>query len=248
MTQEAAVPAGYLDQVRRIAREEVAAAYRSGSLRNAAITGGGLTVKGGFLRVLFPESEGGGVGVFFGDVVQAETGDYLGTGLLVQDPDGQDIAQFRSDVASGVPVSALFDGAGDTAMSTDRTSGFGLARPYLSSPFIPSRFADMSLATSSGSFETLAVSYGYRTHAAVLGWTRACASAAGVTGEIQVLVNGVALEAPTAVGFAVTTSFHGPAVPAGDLYDFLTVEIQGRVTGGAGQLLVAGGGWISRPL
>lgn len=248
MTQEAGTPVGFWERVQKMIDDAVAKLARSGMLRNASISGGGLTIKGGFLRVLFPSSLGSTLGVFFGDVVHAVTGDYLGTGVLIQDPDGQDIAQFRSDVASGVPVSALFDGGGETAMSTDRTSGFGLARPYLSSPFIPSRFVDMSLATSSGSFETLAVSCGYRTHAAVMGWTRACASAAGVTGEIQVLVNGVALEPPTAVGFAVTTTFHGPSVPAGNLYDFLTVEIQARLTGGAGQLLVAGGGWISRPL
>lgn len=248
MTQEAAVPAGYLEQVRRIAREEVAAAYRSGSLRNASIgEGGTFTIRGGRLQVLYPATQGGGLSAYVGDLYDASDGSYLGSGLLVQDQDGQPIAQFRSDAPSGQSRALITDASGETAVSTDAAGGLGLARPYLSNSFVPSRYADWTISTSSATFETLFVSSGYRTHAGILAWTRASMDTSGSTGEVRVLVNSAQLDTPGTIGFAQTLSFHGPTILPGESYDFLTVEIQGRVASGAGSLRVAGGGWIGRP-
>lgn len=247
MTQEAAVPAGYLEQMRRMIREEVAAAQRSAPLRNASISEGGtLTIKGGTLRVQYPAAEGGGTGVYFGDLYLSETSEYLGTGLLVQGPNGEDIAQFRSDAATGTVRAVIDDVAGNSAVSTDAVGGFGLGRPYLSNGFVPARSSDWAASTTSSTFETLFTSVGYRTHAGIMAWTWSAMDTGGTTGEVRVLVNGTELEAPNAVGFSHTLNYHGPTKVPGDAYAVVTVEIQGRVTGGAGALRVGGGGWISR--
>lgn len=246
MTQEAGVPRDLWGRIQKMIDESVAKLARSAPLRNASITEGDLTVKGGALRVNYPDTLGGGTGVFFGNVNDVYTNTYAGTGLLIQAPDGTDIAMFRSDDDTGVPIVSIRDAAQNPVFTTD-LSGVGTGRPYLQNPFVPYRFVDWNITTTSTTFETLFVGQGNRTHAGIYAWTRSSMAAAGTTGEIRVMVNGVQLDTPKPVGFAQSTQNHGPVASPGPSYEFLTVEVQGRVTSGTGTLRIAGGGWMGRP-
>lgn len=238
MTQEAAVPAEFLAQVRRIAREEVAAAYRSAPLRNASISEGGtFTVKGGQLRVLYPDSLGGEVGVYFGDLLSAITGAYVGTGLLVQDADGTDIATFRSDVASGQPLVVLRDGAENAVLYTDTSAGEGFGRPWFPGVFYPSRNTDWP-SVSSATFETVYRAKLSKQNAKLLVRVWGANDTAGATGEIRVMVNNVQLGATASTASGVIAEKLFFDVVAGAFGSSLIVEIQARLASGAGVVQV----------
>ena len=150
MTQEAGVPADFWGRIQKMIDDAVAKLARSGMLRNASITGGALTIKeGGTLRVLYPATLGGGPGVFFGDIVGAITGNYLGTGMLIQAPDGTDMAVFRTDATLGTTMSNIYDSGDRIIFGNDAASGQGLARPYVGGAFAAHRFTDFRFSTTS---------------------------------------------------------------------------------------------------
>lgn len=245
MTQEAAVPAGFLEQMRRVAREEAAAAFRSAALRNATISEGGtLTIKGGRLRVQYPAAKGGGDGVFFGNIYNEDDAtEYIGTGLLIEGPNGEDIAQFRSDESSGGNLVSLRDQVGNVTHTTFGAPD-GLNRPYFHGGFTPERFADFGAATTSATFETLYRANCYRQHPEMFVRTRASAEVSDTAGELRVLVNGGQLGAAQSVGFAVSTFDFGSAPVGAAHMEWLTIEIQARRTAGTGAVRVAPGLWI----
>lgn len=245
MTQQAGVPLDFWGRIQRMIEDAVAKLARSGMLRNASISGGALVVKnGGQLRVEYPAELGGAVGVYFGDL--SHSGGYLGTGLIVEQPDGTNIMQVHTDDATGGTTAALRDGEGKVAFST-QTGGSGIDHPYFGHSFFPSRYANWTVQTTSPTFETLFTSFGYRQHSGVFAWTCASMDTAGTTGEVQVLVNGTPIDDPASIGFALSTNYHGTGPVDGDTSTFMVLEIQGRVTSGAGALRVGGGGWLGRP-
>lgn len=247
MAQEANIPANLWEQIDQRIQQRVQEGVAS-ILRSATITSGGTTIQGGRLRVLFPDGQGGDVAVYFGDIYSETDSSYIGTGILVQNSDGKDIAQFRSDAVSGGTRGALFDSHGQGVVGSDiAPGGFGLARPVLAHRLMPARFADWPFTSTSSTFETLIVDYGYRQHAGMYAYARCSASAADTTVEVRVLVNGNQLGNVASVGFAQTTVFFGPAIPPGAHEDWTTVEIQGRVASGTGSLRMAGGSWLGFP-
>jgi hypothetical protein len=197
--------------------------------------GGTLTIKGGRLRVLYPADQGGGDGVYFGDLYAA--GEYVGTGLLVQAPDGGDIATFRSDAASGIPLAVIRDGQQNAVFFTDTGTGVGLGRPYLPFVFYGARFSGDPSLTTSSTFETLWQAFTYKQHAAVYVAAASMADA-GVAGEVRVLVNGVQLGSTQSVSSTAAAHAFGVAAVAGANMASLQVQIQARVTSGAGSLRV----------
>lgn len=247
MTQEAGTPAGFWDRVEQIAKKVVNDYVRAGLLNSASISSGGLTIKGGFLRFLFPASLGSGLAAFFGDIKNEADGSYLGTGLLIQDQNGRDIAQLRTDDATGTTVIMLNDAQGNNVISTFNAP-MGLSRPLLQGGFVPTRFADFTVATTSATFETLFRGTLYKQNPAMFVRTAASMDTSGTTGELRVLVNGNQLGSVATVGFTVGTFDFGTAVIAGAHMDFLNVEIQGRRTGATGALRVAPGTWIGGSL
>lgn len=239
MTQEGAVPPDLWERVRKVAEEVVAKSYRSAPLRNASISeGGDLSVRGGAVRVYYRASQGGGNAVYFGDLVTGE--DYVGTGILVEGPNGTDIASFSYNFADGTSTAHLHDEKNNIIVGNDSTSGQGLARPYIPAGGMwRARFSDWSVSTTSTTFETLWKGEMLKQHPKLSVATRASTDVSGTTGEIKVLVNGVQLGSSVAtVGFALTTSLLGPNVVNGDHMTLLSVEIQGRVTTGSGALRV----------
>ena len=248
MTQEAATPAGFWDKVEQIAQRAVAEYARSGALRNSRITGGnGLTIAdGGALRIEYPASMGGETGIYFGDNFTADgTDTYTGTGLLVQNTDGKDIAQFRSDAATGRSIAVIRDANETSVLFTDTTTGVGLARPWFTGPFYLARDTDWPTTTATG-FETL-----YRAKISkqnpgleVRAW--GVNNTSGGTGEIRVMVNGVQLGATATTAFGTVTERVFSGNVAGAHMSQLVIEIQARLSGGTGGVRVGASGCEGR--
>lgn len=237
MTQEAATPPGYNEQIRRMIREELARLMYSGQSRNMSIgEDGALTIKGGQLRAEYPASEGGELGAYFGALFQ--DGLYVGTGFLIQAPDGSDLLGARSDAASGIARTMMRDANENVVAGTTFTGdGQGLYRPYIGHGFYRQRYADWTVSTTSGSFEGLWKAEVHKQHPVLSVATQSSMDTAGTTGELRVLVNGVQVGATQSIGFALTVSAITGAV-AGAHMDLMTVEIQGRRTSASGALRV----------
>jgi hypothetical protein len=248
VTDNAGVPRDFLGVIQKMIEDAVAKLARSGMLRNASITGGTLTIKeGGTLKARYPATLGGGVGVFFGDVINAGTGAYVGTGLLMQAPNGYDIASFRSDVTTGTSIAVIRDGQQNAVFYTDTVTGQGLGRPYLPFTFYSARFTDTPSVTISATFETLWTADTYKQLAGMFVGAASLADA-GTAGEVRVLVNGVQLGTTQAVSSVAAAHSFGAAAVAGAHMAAQGVEIQARVTSGAGSLRVLPQAGFSLPV
>lgn len=234
MTQEAGTPPGFWERVEQIAERAVAKYARSGALRNASISGGnGLTIRdGGRFSVRYPQDLGGGMAVYVGDIVADDGVTYQGTGLLVEDASGKDVATFRTSAATGGSVVILRDRDERTVVNTDSLFG-GLSRPYVSQPLYANRYQDMTVSSVSGTFETVFGGGFYKNHAGLSVTIRATMDTAGTTGELRVLVNGQQLGPVATLGFSVNTYGFFGNVP-GEIDDWIAVEVQARRTSATG--------------
>lgn len=239
MTQEGAVPPDLWERVRKIAAEEAAKSYRSAPLRNASISeGGDLSVRGGAVRVYYRTAQGGGNAVYFGDLVD-QNADYVGTGILVEGPNGTDIASFSYNFADGTSTAHLHDEKNNIIVGNDSDSGQGLARPWVPmGGFARARYADWGVAAATGTFETLWRGEMIKQLPRISVATLASMDTSGSTGEIRLMVDGIQVGSTQTVGFAQTVSLIGPAVVAGSHMKLLAVEIQARVATGTGALRV----------
>jgi hypothetical protein len=234
VTQDAATPAGFWERVGQIAKKAVDDYVRAGLLNNASISSGGLTIKGGALKVLY---SAGQLAVYFGGLMTGGT--YAGTGILITEPSGTNIASFSYNEVTSTHTANLHDGQGNVIVGNDSASGQGLARPYVPmSGFGRARYADWTIATSSVTFETLWRGEMLKQHPQLSVATLASADTSGATGEIRVLVNGTQIGTTQTVGFAQTTSLVGPAPVAGTHMQLLAVEIQARLASGTGSIKV----------
>lgn len=241
MAQEAKVPAGFWALVQKKIDDAIARFARSGFLRNASISDGGLTILGGFLKLIDKVL---GVTLFYVGPVSPNKAD--GTpqqGWIVRRADGtvvlQLLDQYPTDVG-GALQQALnwFDRSGNVVLADDTNGGVGLARPHLASAFYASRQQDFLKSTAAG-FETI-----YRARVEkqqpklyVEAW--GTSDTAGTTGQMQVVVNGTVMGAAQNVASGVVTLFSfGPAAVAGNYGDTLNVEIQVKRTAGTGSVQV----------
>jgi hypothetical protein len=239
VTQEAGTPPGFWDRIQQNADRAVAAAMRSGPLKNASISDGGLTIKGGFLKLLSKVVDG--VSTFY----VGPSGGTLGDGtvqqvLLVRRADNS-LALSLYDAfpdTDGTLNQALswWDRFGNTVLADDTDSGQGLARPWLSGGFSRTRFADMSVATASTTFETVCDALVNRQQPRWEVGIRASMDTPGATGEVRVLVDGQQLGSTSTEAFAVSTRYYGPSAILGTYGQDALVEIQARVTSGTGGL------------
>lgn len=246
MTQEGGVPRDFWGRIEKMIADAVAKLARSGMLRNATISDGGLTIKGGFFKLV-----AGATSLFYVGPV----GDVLGNGLR------QQVWQLRR--ADGTLALSVFDAApdpdgtlnqavnwrdrsGNSVLADDTDSGQGMARPYLAGGFGRARFADMSVATTATTFETLWTARVTKQQPRLFVAYKATGDAAGVTGETRVMVNGVQLGATATESFLLTTRYLGPAAVAGAHMSDLIVEIQARVTSASGAVRVEALGWEGR--
>lgn len=240
MTQEAAVPPGFWGRVQKMIDDRIADFARSGFLRNASITGGaGLTIKDGGRLAL--ETAAGVVLFEIGPVGPALPDGTPQQGWVVRRADGSGVLDlFDVDTSDGVLRQALNwrDRSGNVVLADDTDSGQGLARPYLPGVFSRARYADWSVSTTSGSFETLWRAEVYHQQPRLSVAVNASMDTAATTGEIQVLVNGTQLAPSQAVTFSLSTLLFGPAPVQATHMSLLSVEIRGRRTSASGALRV----------
>lgn len=250
MSDEAKVPSGFWARVREICRDEIAKFAQSGFLRNSTISGGaGLRIIDGGSLSLVSVS---GVELFYIGPVQPNRAD--GTpqqGLIIRRDDGTTAVlmrdQFPTDDGGALNQAFnFFDRAGNVWLADDTNSGQGMARPWLSGGFARARYADMTVSTTSSTFETLFDQRISKQQPRLEVCYRATMDAASTTGETRVLVNGVQLGAVAAETFAIATRYAGPAAVAGANMSDLLVEVQGRRTSASGALRVEPLYWKGR--
>lgn len=242
MTQEAAVPASLWGRIQKMIDDSIAKYARSGPLRNASITGGaGLTIAdGGAFRARYPEDLGGGDAFYVGPLYSATDGSYVGTGMLLQAPDGTDLMVARTDTTFGTTMQNFYDSGGRIIVGNDASSGQGLARPYMPGALYPNRYADMTVSSTSTTWETVLVGSIPKHNPKLQVGLRATTDTSGATGEVRVLVNGTQLGAVQEVTYAVSV-YDITAAVAGDHMTALNVEVQAQRTGTvAGGVRVAG--------
>jgi hypothetical protein len=241
VTQEAGTPPDFWRRIEQVAERAVAKYARSGALRNSRISGGnGLTIAdGGKFRAQYPADQGGDDAFYVGDIFSASNPDlYLGTGVLIQAPNGNDMATFRSDAQFGTTMHNIYDSNNNIIFGNDAASAQGLARPYVPGAFYRARYADWTVSTSAGTFETLWATRMLKQHPKLEVGVRASMDTSGATGELRVLVNGQQLGAISAVEFVLGYFIFGAAAVAGDHMAALDVEIQARRTSASGAVRV----------
>jgi len=228
MGLDAGTPPGLWERVRTIASEEVAKFARSGFLRNASITDGGLTIRGGFLAMM-----SGAVQVLYAGP---------GASAITNGTDEQVFLLYRRDgtlaVALFDPTGAadgsvdqeflLFDRAGNQIFGADVVTGQGLARPLMPIMFYPAMFGGAT-STTSTSFTTIWRSTSYKQQPQVV--VGMSATTTGTTGEVRLLANGSQLGATQPVTTAGGSYLIGPLPVPGGHISTLTLEIQARCTG-----------------
>ena len=229
MTQEGGTPPNFWDRVEQIAKKVVNDYVRSGLLNSASISSGGLTLKGGALKVLYAT---GDLAVYFGRLVSGSS--YAGTGLLIQEPNGTDIASFSYNEETGTHTANLHDGQNNLIVGNDSASGQGLARPYVPFVFYRSRSNDWP-TVSSTTFETVYRARGPKQHPKLYVETWLHATAAGAVAEIQVLVNGSVWGVPQQSNGAFVTGLNfGPLAVDGSHMSTMAIEVQARIVSGGG--------------
>ena len=243
MGLDAMTPPGLWERIRQMIRDEVGVLLRSGLLRNASISEGGLTIKGGFLRLLATIA-GGSVELFYVGPVSPDKADGSPQqGWRVRRADGTVVLElfdaFPTD-AGGALNQALNwrDRSQHVTFADDTNSGQGMARPWLSGGFARTRYTDFSISTTSSTFETLWDTYITHQQPRLTVMYRASMDTSGATGETRLLLNGNPIGAVGSESFSVVTRTVGPVVAPGDHMEVVHLEIQARCTSASGAVRV----------
>lgn len=236
MTTDAGLPLGFWARIEKMIDERVARYARSAPVRNVSMTSGDFRVQGGRFRIQYPADQGGADAVYFGDLSKSD-GSRSGSGMVVQGPDGRNILQAYA-APSGQTIAQITDNFGNVVIESEATGTGGLNRPFLTQAFYPARWADLTVSTTSATFETLFQGAFYKQHPALSVVARAATDASTTTGELRVLVNGVPLGSVLTIDNVLANRFF-----YGELADphmtWQLVEIQGRRTSAAGSMRVA---------
>lgn len=234
-------PPGLLERILLEVDKRIAAFARSGFLRNAMITQGGITVRNGFLRV---QNALGTVTQFFvGGVTPARPDGSLQPGLILCREDGTTAMALYDPIPGPTDADfkqflAIYDRAGNIILGDDTDSGQGVARPYVPFAFYISRSADWPVVTGT-TFETVYRARGPKQQPKlyVVAWLNA--TGAGAVAEMRVLVNGAVWDVPrqSSPGF-VTELVFGPLSVGGGHMSQLSIEIQARLVSGTGNVQV----------
>lgn len=237
MTQEAATPAGFWDRVEQVAEKAVNKYIRAGLLNSASISSGGLTIKGGFLRMLSAAT--GGVETFYVGPVSPNLpdGSYQ-PGMIVRRNDGTIALQLYDPIPSAGDYNQFLawrDRVGNIVVSDDTDSGTGLARPYVPIGMQRANMAEMP-KTASASFVDLELGDFYRQHPKAIALVNAGCDASGTTGEVQVLVDDQPVGSPISLAFAVGVNVVGPFAVPGTHMSSHRIKVQARRTAGTGNV------------
>lgn len=247
MSQEAAVPPGFWGRVQKMIDDAIASFARSGFLRNASITQGGLTISnGGTLKLRSADD----VDTFYvGPVTPALWDGSSQPGLLMRRNDGTLVLSLYDAFPTPGGYSqalAWWDRSSNTIIADDTNSGQGIARPYIGGGFGRARYADMSVSTTSSTFETVWETRLYKQQPQLEVGFKATMDTTATTGEVRVLVNGTQIGPVKTQAFSIATQVVGPAPVQGAHMDYLTVEIQARRTSATGACRVEALYWTGR--
>ncbi|TFV91413.1 hypothetical protein [Blastococcus sp. CT_GayMR16] len=237
----APTPPGLLERILLEVDRRIAAFARSGFLRNATITKGGITIRNGFLRV---QNAAGTVTQFFVGGISPTLPD--GTpqpGMTLRREDGTlAMALYDPTPDPGSPGGfkqflAIYDRSGNIIFSDDTESGQGHARPRVPLTFYRARSNDWPQVTST-TFETVYRAKGDKQQPRLNIRVWGVNDSAGATGEVRVMVNGVQLGTTGATSSAIITEFLMVGAVAGSYGTNLVIEVQARMVAGAGGVRV----------
>lgn len=198
---------------------------------------GGVVISGGGLTAIDPNS---GTEVFLEGIIPFNDGSgRKQMALLLRRNDGS-LAMSLADLGTvnGHTFAQSFDIwdiAQNIIFADDVGSGQGLARPYIPIGFFTDNTVPTS-TTTSGSFATLQTLVGYKQHPKVAGQILVYADV-GTTGTIQLIdqSSNVLFTTNLTSGQFGYVSF-GPVALAGTHEQAISLNIQGKVTGGAGKV------------
>lgn len=213
----------FIGRIKRLERE-VAALRRGITLNGAVLSQGALEVR----------TDDGQVIVRLG---RFEQDGQTVHGIAVYRHDGS-LQAWLWDTTAEDGGGSLRDASGNVLFADD-TSGNGLARPQVPLTFTSATSTAPTDTTTSGSFTDLQYAKYRPQHPRLAVTVLARSSDGSTTGELQVLVGGVALAAAQTVTAGMFGSLtFGPATLPG-AYSHLTpvdVVVQGRRTAGAGTI------------
>lgn len=237
MTQDGGTPPDFWTRVQQMIDRGVAAAMRSGPLRNASISDGGLSITGGFLRLVYETFNM----LYVGPVTPSAGDGTPQQAIRLRRADGTMALQIHdafpgADGNSFNQALTLFDRSGNAIFADDTDSGQGIGRPYL--PFVAYRSDsnDWPLTTST-TFVTKHWAHGPKQQPKLFveAWMGATDPAA--IAEVQVMVNGVVWgAAQSGTAGAVTGHLFGPATVSGTHLQTLEIEVQYRLASGVGSV------------
>lgn len=168
-------------------------------------------------------------------------GAVLSHGVMeVRNAAGDVVARIGKFVQDGVDVYgvAVYDAVGNTLATVD-SNGTGLARPYIPVPFASASTTVPTDTTASATFVDLAIARYRPQHPRLSVNVLARASDGTTTGEVQVLVGGVALAAAQTVtaGMFGYLQFGPAALPIAYAHlASVDVTVQARRTAGPGTI------------
>lgn len=209
--------------------------------RDLNVVGGGqVQVRdGGRLRVLHPSNDDA---VYAGDIYSSDTGEYIGTGLLVEMPDGADILSARTG-QSGRRVLYIRDNSGVAVVWIDDAAARGLSRPTFSIPMHNAYWQSWG-STDSSSWTVLAHGSAQLWSAGFYTRYRATSDGAGTSGQVRLVAShdGVdyVIGGPEAVGFTIAWHSESGAMPSQiPISGWVDFRLEARVTSGTGRVHAA---------
>lgn len=239
MGNEAALPPGLWERIRSTVQEEVGKLLRSGLLRNASISEGGLTIRGGFLKLRAP----GAVDDTFyvGPVGPAAPDGTLQPGMIWRRNDGSKLFS----LADGNPNQDgyfqhfdYFDRAGNPIFSEDATSGQGLARPYLAIPLYPGLgVTSLPASTTSTSFTPLWIARAPKQQPRLAVGFLANAPS-GTTAEVRLTVGSQVVAGPSVVTGGSLADVTLTGTVDGAHMSEMRINLEARLTSGNGPVTV----------
>jgi hypothetical protein len=242
MGVDAALPPGLFERVTQMIRDEIGKVLRSGLLRNASISEGGLTIKGGFLRMLSAVT--GGVESFYVGPINPPLGDgSYQPGFVVRRNDGTTVLLLWDPLPGTDGYNQFlgwYDRTGNAIFTDDTTSGEGNARPWLALPIPQPTDISKWPSTSSTSWGTIAESFGVMQQPKLF-WNATAIADAGVTAQVRLSIHGGATVGPVHTVVGGTTTFINDTIslPAGFYGSQWALDVQAQVTGGAGSVHVS---------
>jgi hypothetical protein len=237
-TDQLSLGPGWLQKRIRAVEREIQLLRTARRLAAATIGEGGLTVDGGFLKVV---DLNGNELFYVGPITPTLTNGTPQRGMILRRNDNSIAAMLHdANPGDGSPAAyrqalTIWDRAGNVVLADDTDGGQGVARPYV--PWQWSSAKDDVVTTSAAFVETHSIA-GPRQHPKMAVGISAIAGAS-TAGQVQLVVGGNVVAGPTSIpsGGSVAPTYVF-TLPAGVHTDLTYISIQARRSSGAGNITV----------